>query len=426
MPSLFECRDGCILRLVGLRRQAQISENAIVAISGGLGKALAIHGNDAFSTFSRGFGDQLFEPSSKVEDSRRSDNRKLIASVIGGDTQDRPQNHTRVRIGSSSSAARLHHLLGVLQKLRNIEAHNRRGHQAKIRKRRISPTDTGHTHENPAEFVRFRDLLHLGARVRDSDKTIAGFLIADLRLHALKKVLLVNIRLERASGFARHDANRALEVHLGFNSSDLRGIRGIQNVQFRKSFDLSERHAQNFRAEAGTTHAQQQGMLKARFLHLRGNFLEGINVCELFPRDGEPAEPIALVSPRPERSIFLPQPRHLVVSLPVFYGCSNLTCKRASQLVGLAVQAHAGTPAVLLTASSRVLKASANSLTPSTISLSVTSFIEIPALARSAMVFAAPSTFSVRLGRSFPWSRNASIVAGGIVSTVSAPMSSST
>ena len=38
----------------------------------------------------------------------------------------------------------------------------------------------------------------------------------------------------------------------------------------------------------------------------------------------------------------------------------------------------------------------------------------------------APSMSSVRLSRTRPWSRNASMVAGGIVLTVSAPISSST
>src|SRR5258708_31938843 len=143
-------------------------------------------------------------------------------------------------------------------------------------------------------------------------------------------------------------------------------------------------------------------MFESRFPNVLCDWLETVDVRELLLRDGEPAEPIAFVGPRPKRSIFLPQPRDLAVSFPVFYGCGNCTCKRAGQLVGLAVHAHAGTPVVLFTASNRVLKASAKSLTPSTISLSVTSFMEIPALARSAMVLAAPSTFSAKLGRSLP------------------------
>ena len=66
------------------------------------------------------------------------------------------------------------------------------------------------------------------------------------------------------------------------------------------------------------------------------------------------------------------------------------------------MQAHACTPAVFPVASKSEWKASANSLTPSTTSFSVASFIEIPAFSRFAMVLTAASTFSVRLARGLP------------------------
>src|SRR5260370_11491683 len=147
---------------------------------------------------------------------------------------------------------------------------------------------------------------------------------------------------------------------------------------------------------------------------------------ELYFRNGEPAQPIALVGATPQRRIFLPQTRDLIIPFPIVQGCGDRAPQLLRQFVGLCIDAHARTPALLPVASSRVLKASAKSLTPSTSSLSVTSFIEMPAFPRSAMVFAAASTFSVRLGRSLPGSRKASNVAGGIVSTVAAPISSST
>src|ERR1700740_780332 len=143
-------------------------------------------------------------------------------------------------------------------------------------------------------------------------------------------------------------------------------------------------------------------MFEARLLHVRGDLRERADVRGLFFGDGEPAEPIALVRSGPERSILLPEARNFIVFFPVFEGRAHRARELIRQFVGLFVNAHARTPAFLPTASSRVLKASANSLTPSTIRLSVTSFMEIPALARSAMIFAAPSTFSVRLGRSLP------------------------
>src|SRR5260370_8436771 len=98
----------------------------------------------------------------------------------------------------------------------------------------------------------------------------------------------------------------------------------------------------------------------------------------------------------------LGEARLLVVLVPGGRGVRYRDRKFLWQFVGLFGDAHARTPALLPVAASRVVKASEKSFTPSTRSLSVTSFMEIPALASSAMVFAAPSTFSVRLGRSCP------------------------
>ena len=71
--------------------------------------------------------------------------------------------------------------------------------------------------------------------------------------------------------------------------------------------------------------------------------------------------------------------------------------------------------------------ASANCCTPSLTSSSVTSFSEMPCCSSSASTARAPATScSMASGVTSPWSRNASIVAGGMVSTVSRPISAST
>jgi len=70
--------------------------------------------------------------------------------------------------------------------------------------------------------------------------------------------------------------------------------------------------------KAGTAHAQQEGVLEARLLHVIGNLFQRVNIGKLFFGDGEPAEPIALVRAGPERSILLPEARYFVVLFPVF------------------------------------------------------------------------------------------------------------
>src|SRR6266436_5212802 len=145
------------------------------------------------------------------------------------------------------------------------------------------------------------------AFTRSKKLAIANFFFAHLGFHALEKVLLVNVGLERAARLARNDADGALEVHFRFDGFDLRRVGGIENVQLGKALDFSKGHAQNFGAEAGTAHAQQERMFEARLLHVLGDLLQGVNMSELFVGDGEPAEPIAFVrrAPMPEGRLAL-------------------------------------------------------------------------------------------------------------------------
>src|SRR6266478_2494633 len=343
VPGLFERGNRGILRLVGLRSQAQIREYAIVAIGCRLGEALAIDGNDALADFPDGFSDQLFEPRAEIEDSWGGDDRNFVPAMIGGHAQDVSKNDARIGINGRGCATTHDHLLRVFLKFRNVEAHNTGGYHAEVGERGITATDARNPREYLAELIRFGDLLQLGARISDGDEAVAGFFFAHPGLHALEKVLLVNVGLKGASGLARNDADGALEVHFRFDGLDLRGVGGIENVQLGKTFDLSEGHAQNFGTEAGATHPQQERMLESRLLHVLGDPLESVNVGELLFGDGEPAEPITLVGATPERSILLPKARNFIILLPLFERRSNRPCKRTGQLVGLAVYTHART-----------------------------------------------------------------------------------
>ena len=299
MSGFFESGNRSILGLVGLCRQSQISKESIVAIGCWFGETLAIHGNNAFADFSRGFGNQLFEPCAEIGNSWRSDDRNFVQAMIRGDAQDGSQDDARIGMGGDRSATRLDHLFDVLEEFCNIQPHDGGRNHAEIGNRGIAATDARHTHEDFAEFICFSDLLHLRARVGDGDEAVASFFFSYCSLHALEKILLVNIGLERAARLARDDANSVLEIHFRFDGHDLSGIGGIENVQFGKTLNFSKRHAQNFGAEAGAAHAQQKSMLEARLLHVLGDLLESINVRKLLFGDGEPAEPITFVCATP-------------------------------------------------------------------------------------------------------------------------------
>src|ERR1700730_3699112 len=197
-------------------------------------------------------------------------------------------------------------------------------------------------------------------------------------------------------------------------------------MQFGESLDLAESQAQDFGAETGAAHAEQQSVLELGFLYVGSNFFEQVELGKPLLRDVHPAQPLRFVSAGPDGGVALPEPPDLVVLFPIIQRSFDDSFQFIWEHVELGIEAHARTPAVLPVASSKCLNASAKSFTPSTTSFSVTSLMEMPAFSSEAMTLAASSTFSVKLGRTRPWSRKASKVSGGIVSTVSGPMSSST
>ncbi len=118
--------------------------------------------------------------------------------MIRGDAEDRPKNHAGIRIGGGSSAARLNHLLGVLQESRQVQPHHGGGNHTEIGKSGVAATDARHTKKNLAEFIGLRHLLHLRARVGNGDEAVTSFLLAHVSLDLLEEILLVDIRFQRA------------------------------------------------------------------------------------------------------------------------------------------------------------------------------------------------------------------------------------
>src|SRR5208283_5258725 len=340
--------------------------------------------------------------------------------------QDHSEHRAGVHVRSASGAARFHHLLRGFQEFGEVQAHAGAGHHAEIRECGVTPSDAGNSRENMAEMVRFGDLLQLRTGISDGDEVAAHFIGTHLGFNSFKKILLENVGLQCAARFTGHDAQRLAQIQLPLQRFDLAGVGGIQHMQFRKAGNFPEGQAQHFGAQAGAAHAQQQNVAELGLPYFLRQLPEGSEIRDLLLRDVKPAEPVALVRAAPERSILLPEARDLVVVFPVRKRNVNCRGQGWRQFVSQFVEAHARTPALFPVASSNCLNASAKSFTPSRSNLSVTSFMEMPAWPRLSIVFTAPATSSVRLLRNLPWSRKASKVAGGMVSTVSAPMSSST
>ena len=189
------------------------------------------------------------------------------------------------------------------------------------------------------------------------------------------------------------------------NALDLRRIGGIEHVQLGKPGDLAEGHAQHFRAKAGSAHAQQQDVREAAALGVLGNLAKLVDAA------------------RSVRRVMPSQPSHLASSVPVHREASRchrrrtLPVARQSSMVCFHGRARFGgklcvcatdlglrsrTCLDLLDGGQQLSKASANSFTPSLVSLSVTSFMEMPACGEVVHGSRAPSMSSVRLWRSLP------------------------
>ena len=69
-------------------------------------------------------------------------------------------------------------------------------------------------------------------------------------LHALEEVLLVDIGLEGAAGFAGNDEERFGEVNLFLDAPDLRRVGRVQYMQAREAWGLPECQREHFWTKA--------------------------------------------------------------------------------------------------------------------------------------------------------------------------------
>ena len=207
--------------------------------------------------------------------------------------------------------------------------------------------------------------------------------------YAIEKILLVDVGFERAAGFAGDDADGAAEVDVLFEGFDLRGIGGIEHVQFRIASDFAEGQAQDLRTKAGAAHSKQAAhRLKPAFLMSAAIFFSGQCSSSLLLGDIQPAEPFVFIGAGPQRGVSLPQAGDFsctffpIVRARRFTSSANVV----GEFVGLRFRLTHSLLRFFRWRPEAVVKASEKSLTPSTRSLSVTSFMEMPALPRLSIV----------------------------------------
>ena len=131
-------------------------------------------------------------------DARRRDDRHFVAAELArGDAEDRAEHDAGVLLDGHRRHAGTHHLLGPVQELGHVHAHDGGRNQAEVGEHRVAAADVRPAEKDLPKTVALGDLLHLRARIGDGDEPAARFLRADELLDAVEEVLLEDVRLER-------------------------------------------------------------------------------------------------------------------------------------------------------------------------------------------------------------------------------------
>src|SRR5712692_10375662 len=163
---------------------------------------------------------------------------------------DQAEHHSRILAYGSGRFAGRHHFFRALQKLAGVDAHRGGGNHAEVRERRIASADGWQAIENVAEAIALGDQLHLRTRIGDRDEVAARLVGAHGLPYAFEEVLLVDVGLQRAAGLAGNDEKRFRQVDPFFDAPDLRRVGGVEYVQAREAWRLSEGQREHFRTKA--------------------------------------------------------------------------------------------------------------------------------------------------------------------------------
>src|SRR6516225_3367261 len=199
-------------------------------------------------------------------------------------------------------------------------------------------------------------------------------------------------------------------------------------MQFRVAGLRAKGDLEDLRTQAGTAHTEQQSVGETGFRGIGSNFKQWLKIFAIFFHHVQPAEPLGLVIVAPDGGVALPEAGHFPVGLPVFERSLHGLGERGSELPAWRLNDGFRGHGLALFCSTTVcnwLNASSKRRMASSRSVAVTCFMEMPAFSRSDMALSAAGRSASRVRLRTPWSRKASMVAGGMVLTVSGPISSS-
>jgi hypothetical protein len=139
---------------------------------------------------------------------------------------------------------------------------------------------------------------------------------ADRRDRAVVEVGVKDVGLERGSRLARHDHERARQIHGALDSGDLRRYGGVEHVQLGAARQLPECFRQHLGAKARAAHAEQEHMPQSRSASLAAERLQVAELAGEVVRRCQPPQPPRLVGAGPERGVARPQPIGIARAVP--------------------------------------------------------------------------------------------------------------
>ena len=160
--------------------------------------------------------DELLHPGAERAQAGLGDDRELVAAGERRLAQHgaEPQGGVLARrdVGAAGHGDGAHAVEQPLE----VDADQRRRHDAEEAERRVAAADVRRVHEDGAEVLVERLLLERGALVGDRHEVVPGVVAVELR-EALVEVGVEAGRLGGAAGLARDDEERRLEVHGGLH-----------------------------------------------------------------------------------------------------------------------------------------------------------------------------------------------------------------
>ncbi len=84
MTCLFEGGELRIMGGIVLALDAQVDEEAVVAVDGDVADGLAVDGNQTLAFLAGGLSDELLGPGAKIGDLLRGEDRQLVAALEAG------------------------------------------------------------------------------------------------------------------------------------------------------------------------------------------------------------------------------------------------------------------------------------------------------------------------------------------------------